>query len=189
VFDKELRNYIVTRTTRGSYPGITGIATLATYANVGGAYARGIEASFVDKFRGLPAPLDGFGIDANATYVDAKVDLRGGEGRVELPGTFKFAGNAALFYEQGPVKARVSAQYESKVLFGVGGSRATDVFQDHRFTLDFGGSFDVNTNAQLYLNVKNMTNAPLRFYEGTANRPIQREYYDATIEGGIKLKF
>lgn len=188
-FDKELRNYIVTRTTRGRYPGITGIATFSTYSNVGGAHARGIEASFVDKFRGLPVLLDGFGIDANATYVDAKVDLRDGEGSVELPGTFKFAGNAAVFYEHGPVKARVSGQYESKVLFGVGGSRATDVFQDHRFTLDFNGSFDVNSFAQFYVNAKNLTNAPLRFYEGSVNRPIQREYYDATFEGGIKLKF
>ncbi len=188
-FDKELRNYIVTRTTRGRYPGISGIATLSTYSNVGGAHARGIEASFVDKFTGLPGLLNGFGVDANATYVDAKVDLRDGEGSVELPGTFKFAGNAAVFYEHGPVKARVSAQYESKVLFGVGGSRATDVFQDHRFTLDFNGSYDVNSYAQLYFNAKNLTNAPLRFYEGTVNRPIQREYYDATFEGGIKLKF
>ena len=68
-------------------------------------------------------------------------------------------------------------------------SRATDVFQDHRFTLDFNGSYDVNSYAQLYFNAKNLTNAPLRFYEGTVNRPIQREYYDATFEGGIKLKF
>ena len=188
-FDKELRNYIVTRTTRGRYPGISGIATLSTYSNVGGAHARGIEASFVDKFTGLPGLLNGFGVDANATYVDAKVDLRDGEGSVELPGTFKFAGNAAVFYEHGPIKARASAQYESKVLFGVGGSRATDVFQDHRFTLDFNGSYDVNSYAQLYFNAKNLTNAPLRFYEGTVNRPIQREYYDATFEGGIKLKF
>lgn len=189
VFDKELRNYIVTRTKRGRYPGITGIASISTYANVGGAYARGVEAAFVDKFRGLPGLLNGFGIDANASYVDAKVDLRDGEGSVELPGTFKFSGNAALFYERGRIKARAAAQYESKVLFGVGGSRATDVFQDHRFTLDFNGSYDVSSWAQLYFNAKNLTNAPLRFYEGSANRPIQREYYDATFEGGIKLKF
>lgn len=189
VFDKELRNYIVTRTTRGRYPGITGIASISTYANVGGAYARGVEAAFVDKFGGLPGLLNGFGIDANASYVDAKVDLRDGEGSVELPGTFKFSGNAALFYERGAIKARVAAQYESKVLFGVGGSRATDVFQDHRFTLDFNGSYDLSSWAQLYFNAKNLTNAPLRFFENTTNRPIQREYYDETFEGGIKLKF
>jgi len=35
--------------------------------------------------------------------------------------------------------------------------------------------------------VKNLTNEPLRFYERLADRPIQREFYDVTIEAGIKL--
>lgn len=55
--------------------------------------------------------------------------------------------------------------------------------------LDFIGSYDVSSWAQLYCNAKNLTNAPLRFYEGSANRPIQREYHDETFESGIKRKF
>jgi outer membrane receptor protein involved in Fe transport len=74
------------------------------------------------------------------------------------------------------------------VLFGIGGSRATDVFQDRRITLDFNGSYDVTDNISVYFNAKNLTNAPLRFYEGSSNRPIQREYYDATLEAGVKIR-
>lgn len=187
-FDKELRDYIVTRTVRGSYPGIVGIATIDTYENVSGGHARGIEANFVDKFAGLPGLLNGFGIDANVTYVDSKIALRDGES-VALPGTFKWSWNAAAFYERGAVKLRLASQYESSVLFGVGGSRATDVFEDHRFTFDFNGSYDVNRHLQFYVNAKNLTNAPLRFYEGSSNRPIQREFYNVTLEGGVKLRF
>lgn len=33
----------------------------------------------------------------------------------------------------------------------------------------------------------NLTNQRLRFYESAANRPIQREFYDVTIEAGVKL--
>jgi hypothetical protein len=40
----------------------------------------------------------------------------------------------------------------------------------------------------VYFNAKNLTNAPLRFYEGSPNRPIQREYYDVTLEGGAKIR-
>jgi hypothetical protein len=42
---------------------------------------------------------------------------------------------------------------------------------------------------QFYFNAKNLTNAPLRFYEGAPNRPIQREFYDATFEAGVKIHF
>jgi TonB-dependent receptor len=188
-FDKELRNYIATRTIRGTFPGIQGIATIATYQNLSGGHARGIEGNLVDKFSNMPGLLGGLGIDANLTYVDSAVTLRDGEGQVALPGTFKWSWNAAGFYERGPVKARISAQFESTVLFGIGGSRATDVFQDSRLTLDFNASYDVRRGVQFYFNAKNLTNAPLRFYEGAPNRPIQREFYDATFEAGVKIHF
>jgi len=186
LFDKEMRDYIVARTVRGSYTGIQGIATIDTFENVSHAYARGVELAFVDRFAGLPGLLSGLGIDSNFSYVDSAVDLRDGD-NVALPGTFEFTGNAALFYERGPVKVRLSGQYESAVLFGVGGSRATDIFQDKRFTLDLNASYQLNRRLELFSNVKNLTNEPLRFYERASDRPIQREFYDLTIEAGVKL--
>ena len=33
-----------------------------------------------------------------------------------------------------------------------------------------------------------MTDAPLRCFEGTSNRPIQREFYGQTYEAGIKVR-
>ena len=187
-FDKQFRHYIVPRTVRGSYPGIDGIATIDTYENVHSSHARGIEAAFVDRFKRLPGLLSGLGVDANASYVTSAVALRDGEGSLPLPGTFKYTANGAVFYELGRTQVRVSTQYESKVLFGIGGSRATDVFQDSRMTLDLNASYRLTPRVSFYTNVKNLTNAPLRFYEGCSNRPIQREFYDVTIEGGVKIR-
>lgn len=187
IFDKQFSNYVVTRTTRASYPGVPGIATIDTFSNVSGAYARGVEAAASYKFTSLPGILRGFGIDANGSYVDSSAQVRDGE-KIALPGTFAYSANAALFYEVGRLKLRAAGQYESKVLFGVGDDRATDVFQDKRLTLDFNGSYDVARNVSVFVNAKNLTNEPLRFYEGSRNRPIQREYYDLTFEGGIKIR-
>ncbi len=47
----------------------------------------------------------------------------------------------------------------------------------------------VMKNASIYFNAKNLTNSPLRFYEGSTNRPIQREYYEYTLEAGISVAF
>ena len=64
-----------------------------------------------------------------------------------------------------------------------------DAYQDKRVTLDLAGSYDFRRNIRFYGSVKNLTDAPLRFYEGTSNRPIQHEFYGQTYEAGVKLKF
>lgn len=190
VFDKEMLDYIVTRGGPvTNYAGTGNTYVVQSYQNARHAHARGIEANFVDHFRGLPGLLGGLGVDANLAYVDSGVAVRADQPSVALPGAFAWSWNAAVFWEKGKTKLRLASQFESSVLFGVGGSRATDVFQDSRTTLDFNGSYEVTDRVQVFCNAKNLTNAPLRFYEGTPSRPIQREYYDVTLESGVKLKF
>lgn len=198
LFDKEMRNYIIASTFRAPYPlsGSNSLFTWQSFNNVSGAYARGIELSYVNRFTMLPAPFDGLGLDANAAYVDSSVSLHAGLPSQPLPGTFEVTGNVALFYDKGPINLRLAMQYESKALFGVGGSPTTftyasiptDVYQDKRVTLDLSGSYEFTRNVKFYASVKNLTDAPLRFYEGTSNRPIQREFYGQTYEAGVKVK-
>jgi TonB-dependent receptor len=187
-FDKEFNDYIVARGVIGPYPGIVGLAHITTFENVQNAYARGVEANYSQRFTFLPAPFDGLGLDANATYVSSQVELRTGE-TVAQPGTSMWTGNGALSYEKGPVQVRLATEYVGKTLFTIGGSRATDVFQDARLTLDLTSSYQVNHNFEVYFEARNLLNTPLRFYEGTENRPIQREFYDITLEAGIKIRF
>ena len=132
-FDKELRNYVVQRTRKGidTLGRLPGIVTFNTFDNVPSSYARGVEAAYVQRFAFLPAPFDGIGLDLNGTYVDSVVTLRTGERR-RLPATSEFTGNAALFYEAHGVQLRASAQYVGTNLFGIGGSAATDVYQNAR---------------------------------------------------------
>lgn len=187
-FDKEMRNYIITLAYNGLYPGYSGAFNVQSFANTPNSHVRGIEGVYVNRFSKLPGMLSGLGVDANFTYESSGAHLRSGENN-PLPGMFPWTWNAAGFYEKNGIKLRVAAQYESSTLFTVGSSATTDVYQSPRLTLDAGSSYDLTKQAQIYLNFKNLTNAPLRFYEGEANRPIQREFYDLTIEAGVKLKF
>ncbi len=198
LFDKEMRNYIVSSTFHAPYPlsGSNSPFLWQSFANVSGAHARGVELAYVNKFTKLPQPFDGLGIDANMAYVDSSVALHDGLASQPLPGTFEYTGNAAVFYEKGPINLRLAMQYESKSLFGIGGSPhtfdyatiASDIYQDKRVTFDVSGSYDFTHNVKFYASVKNLSNAPLRFYEGTSNRPIQREFYGQTFEAGVKVK-
>lgn len=189
-FDKQFKDYIVARTFRATYaPSGTNLIFLyQSFENVSGAYARGLEASFVDRFRSLPAPFDGLGIDSNVTYVKSGVSLRDNEAKRLLPGTSPWTGNLALTYEKGPIQLRLAGEYVGHTLFGIGGSTATDVYQEARATLDFYADYDVSRKLSLYFTAKNLLNTPLKFYERTPGRPIQREFYLQTYEAGVKIR-
>jgi TonB-dependent receptor len=190
-FDKEFSNYIVSRVLRNQtdsrLPGES--VTLVTYENTSSARARGVEAAYDQRFGFLPAPFDGLGIGVNGTWVDSSITLHDGGRKQALPATSKYTGNAALYYEAHGVQLRLAAQYVDKNLFGIGGGPDTDVYQSARTTLDFTSSLAITKSIRVYFNAKNLTNEPLRIYEASENRPIQREFYDATYEGGVKFKF
>jgi hypothetical protein len=44
-------------------------------------------------------------------------------------------------------------------------------------------------NLRLYVDVLNLTNAPLRYYYGSPNRPIQEEYYRSWAFFGLRANF
>jgi len=202
-FDKEIRNYIVARTLKqqATFGGVSGLYTFATYANVAGAYDRGIEAQYVQKFTKLPEPFDGLGLDLNATYSNSSLQLHDGVPPQKIPGTAEFTANAAIFYEAHKIRTRLALKYDGPTVFAINGpglqtfaapgvgTIGTDDYLAKRVTLDWTGNYDFSKYVSLYASVKNITDAPLKYYEGTSNRPIQREYYGQTYEAGVKFKF
>ena len=196
-FDKEFTDYIVPRiengiTTDPLAPGV--LANVTTFLNIPYAYARGVEAAYHQQFVFLPRPWDGFGIESNITLVDSRIleytpaqSLNGKAQHGLLPGTSKVTWNLAGFYEAYGWDARLAAEYVSPNLFGLGGDRSLDVIQDERLTLDFTSSYQLNKRVQVYFDVKNILNTPLRYYEGRSDRPIQREFYLQTYEAGIRI--
>ncbi len=193
MFDKQFANYIVARQSpaNGTDPRLPGVTDVSfvTFENVSGAYARGAEAAYDQRFAFLPKPFDGLGIGVNATYVDSQITLHQNGRKQLLPATSKWTWNAAAYYEAHGIQLRLSAQYVGSNLFAIGDDASLDDYQNARTTLDFTSSLDITKNLRVYFNVKNLTNAPLRIYEASTNRPIQREFYDETFEGGIKFKF
>ena len=200
LFDKQFANYIVSEYQRrlytGTDPAFQGlIVGYTTFDNRPGAFARGLEAAWHQQFAWLPGWWSGFGVDANVTLVDSRIleydAATSAIGQNEyglLPGTSRLTWNAAGFYEKGPIRLRIAAEYVSKELFSLGGTKASDSIQDSRLTLDFTSSYQITPGWQVYFNVKNLTNAPLRFYVDQPSFPIQREFYEQTFEAGVRIK-
>jgi len=194
-FDKELSNYIAnnisyaTFPNSGLYAGLGGgLTQVVSYTNISNSYARGLELNYEQKLKEWAAAADGWGIGANYTFVNSKFEIRPGESSL-LPSTSQRTANATVYYENNGLNLRIGAYYVSRNLFGIGGDASSDVFCEPRFSVDFGGSYALNKQVSVYFNAKNMTNTPLVYSQGTADRVIQREFYGATYQTGVNLSF
>jgi TonB-dependent receptor len=192
LFDKEIRNYIVTQEANLPAPaqgGFVGLAKTFTYANASQARAYGVEANYSQRFVDiLPGPLGGLGVSANWTWVQSNYEIRPGESSV-LPSTSRNTANAQLSYSMHPVSVTLGAYFVSRNIFGVGNSAATDIWSQKRVSVDLGSQFQLTPLFSLYLNAKNLTNTPLKFTEGPGDdRVIQREFYGVTLQAGFNFK-
>jgi TonB-dependent receptor len=199
-FDKEFSNYIVERLQLGVHNSPLApagdLADITTYENIPNAYARGLTVAYHQKFTWLPDPLNGFGVEGNFTYVDSKIlesdGVTNGTGVNQynlLPGTAAISWNLAAFYEAHGFDIQLSSQYNSHSLFGLGGGLINDIYEDSRFLLDLTSSYKINKTWTVYFNTRNLTNQPLRYYQGAFDRPVQREFYDVTYEFGVRAHF
>jgi TonB-dependent receptor len=189
VFDKQIKNYIVNDNLGTVLDPISGTPLKHnTYSNAGGSFARGIEFNWEQHFTQLPGLLSGLGAGANYTFVDSRFQIRPGEFS-QLPSTSKNTWNATVFYEQYGLTVRLAAYSVSADLFAIGGNRASDVYNAKRTSMDFGSSYALSEQLSLYFNVKNLLNTPHAFWEGTPDRPIQREFYSQDYLFGIRYDF
>jgi TonB-dependent receptor len=189
IFDKEFKDYIVPNQT--GFETVPGTATplrLFTFGNVGKSHARGAEFNWEQRFKDLPGFLSGLGASANYTFVDSRIEIRPGEFST-LPSASKNTWNAAAFYEQYGLGLRLVAYSTSADLFSIGSQRSGDVWNATRTSADFGSTYAFTEHWTAYFNAKNLLNTPHKFYQGTFERVIQREFYGQTYQVGVRFDY
>jgi TonB-dependent receptor len=189
LFDKQIKNYIVANNTGTVLDPASGLLLRNfTFKNATGSYARGLEFNWEQRFTELPGLLSGFGAGANLTLVDSRFEIRPGE-HSRLPSTSKETWNATVFYEKYGLTMRVAAYSVSADLFAIGTDKTSDVYNAQRTSMDFGSSYAITEQFGVYFNIKNLLNTPHKFYEGTPDRPIQREFYSQDYLFGVRYDF
>jgi outer membrane cobalamin receptor len=136
----------------------------------------------------LPAPFSGLGIAANYTYTDSRGSVHPGHSS-QLPYTARNLYNAGLFYAGYGFKFSLAANFVDRNLAAAGSSPQTDQYFDKHFALDLAISYEFRNGLAVYFQAENLTDSPFRVYEGSVNRPIQREYYGQTYEAGLQWKY
>ena len=107
-------------------------------------------------------------------------------GDLDLPGSSPNMFNASLSYADKWFSARLSGNYSDAYIDELGGNAFEDRFYDEQFFLDFNATVFLSRNLQVYANLNNITNQPLRYYQGVKNRTMQMEYYSTRLTFGVK---
>ncbi|QCK15931.1 TonB-dependent receptor [Mangrovivirga cuniculi] len=153
-----------------------------TFDNGGNAQVFGVEVAFQKQI------WKGLGLYVNYTYTQSSTE--GIEGRedddLELPGTATHMFNGSLSYETSKLVLRISANYADDYIDELGGDSFEDRFYDKQFFLDANASYAFNKNWRVFAEANNLTNQPLRYYQGIPSRTMQVEYYNSRFTLGVK---
>lgn len=197
VFYKRLSNVIYTARTYEMVD--NNMFDVLTPQNSDNGWLGGFEVGFSKRFEELPGFFSGFGVEANYTFTTSEmevpeynVDENSGEiiktyTTESLPNQSKNIFNAALFYEKSKFSARIAGNYKGESLSVVQGNPENYRWYDKNFTIDLTTSYSITDKIKVYAEINNLTNEPLRYYQGNKNRPEQTEYYSIRGSVGVNI--
>ncbi|MCK0155923.1 TonB-dependent receptor [Cellulophaga sp. F20128] len=151
----------------------------------------GVEFALQRQLDFLPGFAKNFSIYLNYTYLTSNANgIRNEDGEertdLDLPNTAPNMFNASLGYANKKMSFRLSGNFSDSYVDEIGGRAFEDRYYDKQFFLDFNASVNLNKNLSFYLDVNNITNQPLRYFQGVSNRTMQMEYYKTRLTFGVK---
>ena len=155
----------------------------------------GFEVALQRKLDFLPGRfLRNFGVMLNYTFTHSLtrgIYNEDGEERtnVSLPGTAPHMVNASLSWENSRLSVRVSLNYTAGYLDEVASEAFGDRYYDGQLFLDANASYRFGKYVRVFFEANNLTNQPLRYYQGIRSRMAQLEYYKGTFNLGVKIDF
>ncbi|MDX1636638.1 MAG: TonB-dependent receptor [Balneolaceae bacterium] len=150
----------------------------------------GFELNLQQQLTFLPGFASGFGVYANYTYSWSEANLITEDGTartVSLPGQAENTGNPALSYEKYGFSGRISLSYAGAFIDELRDSSENDRIYDEHVQLDFSASQRVAPGVNVFLELINLTNEHLRYYNGVSSRPEQQEFYSWWGNLGVKF--
>lgn len=151
----------------------------------------GAEFAFQRQLDFLPGFAKNFSLYLNYTFLTSNADgIANEDGDVrtdiDLPNTAPNMFNGSLGYADRRFTARLSANFSDSYIDEIGGNAFEDRHYDVQFFLDFNASFQMNSNLSLYADLNNITNQPLRYFQGIKERTQQIEFYGQRLTFGLK---
>jgi TonB-dependent receptor len=169
-----------------AFPNNTGTFLFNTPTNAKSAYAEGLEAAIQHTFTWLPAPFDGLGFNANATFMHSNAVMD----TANTTQTFALTGlgnsqNFIAFYEKGPVGLRLAYNHRDAFLASTAPTVNTKAYGQ----LDAQASYKATDNVLVVLEGSNLTDAVKQQYDRYGNEFDDYENYGRRYAIGVRMDF
>ncbi|GLX86081.1 TonB-dependent receptor [Thalassotalea loyana] len=125
--------------------------------NLNSAEIDGFELAVQHRMTYLPAPFDGFGFQANMTFVDSESSADSEENPLPLPGLGD-SQNAVLYYEKDAIQFRIAYNNRNEFMQVTDGGYGHPVYVDDYAQVDISGSYDINDSLTVFFEGINVTN-------------------------------
>lgn len=199
VFYKDISNFIFNFTEFTAVDPVTGntFSQITRPENGAAASLTGFEVAFQRQLDMLPGALRWTSVYLNYTNNTSSVEGLTISGRdisgLPLLGTAEHSGNFSVSWDPPKASIRLAVNYQSESLdAGEGGYNEEAFFDrwaDRRVDVDMNANWVVAPNARWFVEANNLTNRPLRFYQGVRGRLMQDEFYGYRLQTGIKFDF
>lgn len=199
LFKKDIKSFYVSSRTLIGKRDVYGDGVLYnynTYINGDGAKVQGVEITAKTAFTFLPGIFSGFGVDANYTYQKAKdvelfSQLDGSP--LPFPGLSSDSANLTVWYDKGPINARLAYNYRSKYLVSAADNSLQPVYRDATGYLDGKVTWKPKQlfrvqNLSFFVEGKNLTKEEERSTAGDI-RLTELGYFGRRFFVGMGLKF
>lgn len=162
-------------------------AEVATFINVPDSEIFGVEFNVIQSLDVISPALDGFLFSGNLTLSDSEATLPDGR-VVPFLRQSDVVWNAALGYEKGPWDLRVSANYRGDTLDELL-EEDLDRIQDDRLLVEASAKYQINDQFQVYVEGKNLTDAPEYYYFGNESRLSQYDEFGRSFIFGVRYTY
>lgn len=187
LFYKDITDPIFQSTSTGSYRGKQGVK-FTRPENGEDAWLVGAELAFSRRLDFIAESLKDFGVQTNYTHMRSVMELPDGR-KVDIPRQADQLYNASLFFDNTEFAIRIAVNHKGEYIQEHGSRQEEDNFYGGNTSVDLSASYNPNDQLMIFFEANNLTNEPLKYYQGSKRRPLQTEYYGARASLGVKYSF
>jgi TonB-dependent receptor len=189
-FYKDIESFVTLVTTPQRVDQVTFQVTVP--ANGQGATVKGFEIGYRQSFDNwLPAPFDGFGVQASYNYTDSNARYTNTVANVSfgLEGLSKNSYSLVGFYEKYGITARVAYTYRDNFLQVASGRNGEPEYFDAYGQLDVSLSYDIGDHFTVFADAINLNNAKEFIYSVSEDRTKEYRKTGRRVSAGVRVRF
>jgi iron complex outermembrane receptor protein len=189
VFMKKVSNFLETTLVDMRIPQFDEVVHDSRVRNGQKGKIKGVEIAGQYAFDSAMPLLQGFGVAANYTYVDASAQREGGAPACGYPGLSPQSYNGSVFYENSQFSARVSYNWRNHFSVDCGGGSTLPRNRSAYGQTDASVRYNITPSIALYADAINLSNSRMHEYASNESQFLTLEDVGRRVSVGLRMAF